>query len=82
MWHAFVEAPLRELLAIPDDVVIAATIPLGRPVGGGHGPVRRRPLPELVYEDGWGESAPWALDPPGTRFTGSGADRPREPGRA
>ena len=76
MWHSFVEAQLRPLLSIPDDVVIAATIPLGRPVGGGHGPVRRRPLPELVYEDGWGEPAPWAVDPPGTRFTGSGADRP------
>ena len=75
MWHAFVEAPLKAILAIPDDVVIAATIPLGRPVGGGHGPVRRRPLPDLVYEEAWGAPAPWAVDPPGTRFTGSGADR-------
>lgn len=75
MWHAFVEAPLKAVLSIPDDVVIAATIPLGRPVGGGHGPVRRRPLPDLVYEEAWGEPAPWAIDPPGTRFTGSGADR-------
>lgn len=74
MWHAFVEPQLRALLSIPDDVVIAATIPLGRPVGGGHGPVRRRPLPELVYEEAWGDAAPWAVDPPGTRFTGSGAD--------
>ena len=77
MWHGFVERELKELLAIPDEVVIAATIPLGRPVGGGHGPVRRRPLPELVYEDGWGEAATWAVDPPGTRFTGSGAEPPR-----
>lgn len=75
MWHGFVEAPLKAILSIPDDVVIAATIPLGRPVGGGHGPVRRRPIPELVYEEAWGEPAPWAVDPPGTRFTGSGADR-------
>jgi hypothetical protein len=30
---------------------------------------------ELVYEEGWGTSAAWAVDPPGTRFTGSGADR-------
>jgi nitroreductase len=76
MWHGFVEPQLRTLLSIPDDVLIAATIPLGRPAGGGHGPVRRRPLGELVYEDGWGSSAAWAVDPPGTRFTGSGADRP------
>jgi nitroreductase len=75
MWHAFVEPQLRTLLSIPDDVLVAATIPLGRPMGGGHGPVRRRPLPELVYEEAWGTAAPWAVDPPGTRFTGSGADR-------
>ena len=73
MWHGFVEAQLRSLLSIPDDVLLAATIPLGRPAGGGHGPVRRRPLGELVYEDSWGSSAAWAVDPPGTRFTGSGA---------
>ncbi|HUP84922.1 MAG TPA: nitroreductase family protein [Acidimicrobiales bacterium] len=71
MWHAFVEPQLRSLLEIPDDVLIAATIPLGRPAGGGHGPVRRRPLPELVYEDGWDSPASWAVDPPGTRFTGA-----------
>ena len=76
MWHGFVEAQLRSLLSIPDDVLVAATIPLGRPAGGGHGPVRRRPLDELVYEEAWGSSASWAVDPPGTRFTGSGAARP------
>lgn len=75
MWHAFVEPELRSMLEIPDQVSIAATIPLGRPVGAGHGPVRRRPLSQLVFEDRWAEPAPWATDPPGTRFTGSGADR-------
>lgn len=78
MWHAFVEKELKAILGIPDEVVIAATIPLGLPVGGGHGPVRRRPLPDLVYEEAWGASAPWAIDPPGTRFTGSGADPERD----
>ena len=68
-WHQFAADRLAEVLGIPDDVVIAAVIPLGRPQGH-HGPVRRRPLPELVYEDGWGDAAPWAQDPPGTRFTG------------
>jgi nitroreductase len=71
IFHAFVEDQLRELLAIPDDVTIAATIPMGRPVGG-HGPVRRRPLAELVFEDGWATPAAWALDPPGTRHTSAG----------
>lgn len=69
MWHGYVEAELRALLAIPDDVAIAATIALGRPQGG-HGPVRRRPLEQVVYDDGWGAPAPWAVDPPGTRFAG------------
>ncbi len=70
-WHRGVEDELRSLLDIPTDHAIAATIPLGRPVGR-HGPVRRRPLTELVYADGWGEAAPWAVDPPGTRFTSAG----------
>lgn len=67
-WHIGVERELKGLCGIPDDVVIAATIPLGIPEGN-HGPVRRRPLSELVYEDRWEASAPWAADPEGTRFT-------------
>ncbi len=41
-----------------------ATITLGRPQGQ-HGPVRRRPLPELVYGERWGEAPAWAVDPEG-----------------
>ena len=69
MWHQVVERELEEIIGIPDGVGIAATIPLGRPVGH-HGPVRRLPLDQLVYEDGWGEDAAWAVDPDGTRFSG------------
>jgi nitroreductase len=69
MWHAAVEGQLCDVLRIPNGVGIAATIPIGRPVGR-HGPVRRRPLPELVFEDGWQEPAEWIADPPGTRHTG------------
>ena len=71
MWHQPVEDELRALLGIPADVVVAATIPLGHPEGG-HGPVRRRPFGDLVYEDRWEGVAPWAVDPPGTRFTSAG----------
>lgn len=74
VWHAAVEDELRALLGIPEQVAIAATIPLGRPVGH-HGPVRRRPLGELVYEDRWEAPAPWAVDPEGTRFTSAGPPR-------
>lgn len=67
-FHAFVDAELKELLAIPTDVFIAASITLGRPVGG-HGPVRRAPMSGLVYGDSWGDAPAWAVDPPGTRHT-------------
>lgn len=75
-WHAFVEPELRALLGIPDDVAIAATIPLGRPAGH-HGPVRRRPLAELVYEDRWDAPAAWAVDPDSTEHTSAGPPRAR-----
>jgi nitroreductase len=74
MWHGLVEDELRRLLGIPDHVAIAATIPVGRPEGA-HGPVRRRPLPELVFDDGWEEPASWAVEPPGTRHTSAGPPR-------
>lgn len=70
-FHGAVEAELRTLLNIPEDVFISATVTLGKPLGQ-HGPVRRRPLQELVFEDGWNHSAGWALDPPGTRYTAAG----------
>ncbi|MCB1685664.1 MAG: nitroreductase family protein [Pseudomonadales bacterium] len=70
-FHGAVDAQLRTLLNIPEEALIAATITIGRPRGG-HGPVRRRPLQELVFEDSWGESPDWAVDPPGTRYTRAG----------
>ncbi len=70
-FHEPVEPQLRELLGIPDEVGIAATITLGKPEGN-HGPVRRRPMAELIYADGWESRAPWAVDPPGTQFTQAG----------
>ena len=70
-FQGLVEQELKELLGIPEEVFIGCTISLGKPVGH-HGPVRRRPMSELVYGDNWGESAAWAQDPPGTRFTSAG----------
>ena len=54
---------------------LAATITLGKPEGH-HGPVRRRPISELVFGERWGESPAWAVDPPGTRHTAAGPPRP------
>jgi nitroreductase len=69
--HYPVESELRDLLEIPDGVLVAGTITIGRPAGG-HGPVRRRPLSELVFSEGWGVTPAWAVDPPGTRHTSAG----------
>lgn len=73
-FHTFVEDELRALLDIPDEAAIAATVTLGRPEGN-HGPVRRRPLGELIFADRWGEPSPIAVDPPGTRHTSAGPPR-------
>jgi nitroreductase len=63
MWHLAVEDQLRELLGIPAEVALSACITLGRPVGH-HGPVRRRPLSDVVFDDQWGATASWVVDPP------------------
>jgi nitroreductase len=68
-WHHPVSEELERVLGLPDGVVIAGVIPLGKPAGA-HGPVRRLPLPDLVYENTYGTAAPWARDPEGTRYTG------------
>lgn len=70
-FHGPVDAELRELLEVPEGTVIAATVTIGRPEGA-HGPVRRRPMAELVFEECWGQTPGWAVDPPGTRYTSAG----------
>ncbi len=68
-WHMPAAAELAEIIGLPDDHTILAVIPLGRPEGN-HGPVRRRPLAELVFEDAWDQPAPWLTEPPGTLHSG------------
>jgi nitroreductase len=70
-WNLAVDAELRALLNVPEGTFIAGTITLGRPAGR-HGPVRRRPLSELVFAEEWGRAPAWAVDPPGTQFTSAG----------
>ena len=74
-FHGGVESELKALLDIPQDVFMTCTLTLGKPAGN-HGPVRRRPMAELVYGDSWGVTAGWALDPPGTRHTKAGPPPP------
>jgi nitroreductase len=49
-----VEPQVKELLGIPEGWGTAAAIPIGYPVGGGHGPLIRRPVRDLTYIDSWG----------------------------
>lgn len=58
MWHLGVEAELRELLTVPEHVALSACITLGVPQGR-HGPLRRRPLGDITFDDGWGRHADW-----------------------
>jgi nitroreductase len=49
------EAELRPLLALPEPWATAAYVPIGFPVGRGHGPLSRKPVEEMVYGDRFGE---------------------------
>jgi nitroreductase len=53
------EPRVREVLGIPEPWATAGHVPLGWPVGGGHGPIRRRPLEQLTHQDRWG--TPWPV---------------------
>jgi nitroreductase len=75
MWHGAVEPQLRELFGIPDDIALAACITLGVPAGR-HGPVRRKPLVDVVFEEGWGARTDWAVDPDGAQHSGWAARHP------
>lgn len=70
-FHGMVDNELKTLLGIPEEVFISCTVTLGKPIGN-HGPVRRRPMSELVYGDTWDQSPAWAEDPPGTKHTSAG----------
>lgn len=70
IWHVACEAALRELLEIPENVFVAATIPLGVPEGR-HGPLRRRPVGELVFDGAWGAPAEWIADESDARLSSS-----------
>jgi nitroreductase len=59
MWHLEIESELREILEIPDHVALSACITLGVPAGR-HGPLRRKPLTDVTFEDRWGASPDWA----------------------
>jgi nitroreductase len=48
------ESEVKELLGIPADWFTCAHVPIGYPVGRGHGPLVRRPVDKMAYADSWG----------------------------
>ncbi len=50
------EALLREAVGVPDDWMLAGHVVVGWPRGR-HGPVRRRPLADVVFLDRWEQPA-------------------------
>ena len=48
------EKEAEAALGLPPDVYSYALLPIGYPMGR-FGPVRRVPLPDIVYEDRWGQ---------------------------
>jgi nitroreductase len=52
VWHLLREADFRQVLEVPDDHGIYALVPLGYPAGR-FGPVRRRPLAEVLHWERW-----------------------------
>jgi nitroreductase len=53
------EQLLRDFVGVPDDWMLAGHIVVGWPRGH-HGPLRRHPASEVVYEDHWGVPRPGA----------------------
>lgn len=60
-WHHAVEAELRDVLGLPELVALSACITLGVPAGR-HGPLRRKPLEQLVHDGAWGRVPAWLGD--------------------
>ncbi len=50
------EPAVKELLGVPAEGGTAAAVPIGYPLGAGHGPVRRRPVAAMAFRDRWGDA--------------------------
>lgn len=54
--HCLREGEVKELLGIPGGWATAAMVPIGYPVGKGHGPITRRPPADMAYRNTFGEA--------------------------
>lgn len=55
--HCLREGEVKQALGIPDGWATVAMVPIGYPVGRGHGPITRQPPAKLAYRDRFGR--PW-----------------------
>lgn len=56
--HCLREPDVKAALGIPEEWAVPAMVPIGYPLGKGHGPISRQPPARLVYDDVFGE--PWS----------------------
>ena len=52
--HCLAEDEVKAALEIPEDWATLAMVPLGYPVGKGHGPISRQPISVLAHDDVFG----------------------------
>ncbi len=52
--HCLREPEVKTVLDIPDHWATVAMVPIGYPVGRGHGPITRQPPKDLAYRDAFG----------------------------
>ena len=57
--HCQREDEVKELLGIPDEWATVGMVPIGYPVGTGHGPISRLPPERMTFQDRWDQ--PWEL---------------------
>ena len=51
------EPAVRTLLQLPEDSCTCAHVPIGHPVGKGHGPISRRSVASRVFTDSFGAAS-------------------------
>jgi nitroreductase len=54
--HCIREPDVQEALDIPENWATLAMVPIGYPIGAGHGPISRQPPSALAYDDAFGEA--------------------------
>lgn len=56
--HCLREDDVKNALDVPDDWATVALVPIGYPVGKGHGPITRQPPAMLAFRDRFGDAWP------------------------